>query len=119
VAITGGYVYRRPVPGLAGRYLFGDYLRGNLWSLRYDGSDPSTFDGTNYVELTDHSGDPAFTPDVGTIDLVSSFGEDALGNLYVVDLDGEVFYIPEPSARPMLLAAVVMTALLGRRRMRP
>ena len=117
VAITGGYVYRRPVPGLDGRYFFADHGTGNLWSLRYDGSDPSTFDGTNYVELTDHTGDPAFTPDVGTIDLVSSFGEDALGNLYVVDLGGEVFYVPEPSARSMLLAAVAMTWVLGRRRM--
>jgi glucose/arabinose dehydrogenase len=123
IAITGGYVYRRPVPGLEGRYFFADYGTANLWSLRYDGSDPSTFDGTNYLELTDHTGDPAFTPDVGTIDLVSSFGEDAAGNLYVVDLgvtsaSGEVFFVPEPPAAMMQLAAVAMTWALGRRRMR-
>jgi hypothetical protein len=111
------------VPGLEGRYFFADYGTANLWSLRYDGSDPSTFDGTNYLELTDHTGDPAFTPDVGTIDLVSSFGEDAAGNLYVVDLgvtsaSGEVFFVPEPPAAMMQLAAVAMTWALGRRRMR-
>ena len=30
-------------------------------------------------------------PNVGTIDSISSFGEDARGNLYIVDLGGEVF----------------------------
>jgi glucose/arabinose dehydrogenase len=117
-AITGGYVSRRPVPGLFGRYFFADYATANLWSLRWDGSDPSTFDGHNYVELTDHDGEPAFTPDVGSIGSVASFGEDALGNLYVVDLDGEVFYIPEPSSELMLLAGLAMTWALDRRRKR-
>jgi len=116
-AITGGYVYRRPVGALDGRYFFADYSTGKLWSLRYDGSPPSAFDGSNYVELTDHSADPAFTPDVGSIHSVSSFGEDALGNLYVLDLDGDVFFIPEPPATPMLLVAVAATWALGRRRM--
>jgi glucose/arabinose dehydrogenase len=119
IAITGGYVYRGPVAGLDGRYFFADFGTGRLWSLRYDGSPPSGFDGTNYVELTDHAGDPAFTPDAGTIGLVSSFGEDAEGNLYVADLGGEVFYIPEPPAAWMQLAAVAMTWVLGRRRARP
>ncbi len=118
VAITGGYVYRGPVAELAGRYFFADFGTGRLWSLRYDGSDPSSFDGTNYTELTDHTGDPDFTPDVGAIGSVSSFGEDSAGNLYVVDLGGEVFYIPEPPAAPMQLAGVAITWALARRRAR-
>jgi glucose/arabinose dehydrogenase len=118
VAITGGYVYRRPILALHGRYFFADFATAELWSLRWDGSDPSSFDGTNYVELTNHGSDPAFIPDVGSIDLVASFGEDALGNLYVADLDGEVFYVPEPSSELMLLVGVAATWLLGRRRMR-
>jgi glucose/arabinose dehydrogenase len=98
-SITGGTVYRGPVQELQGRYFFADYVTADLWSLRFDGSDPSLFDGTNYTDLTDHSGDPRFIPDVGTIASVSSFGEDDVGNLYVLDLnDGEVFFIPEPSA---------------------
>jgi glucose/arabinose dehydrogenase len=124
IAITGGYVYRGAVPELDGRYFFADYGAARLWSLRYDGSPPSSFDGSNYVELTDHTGDPAFTPDVGTFDLISSFGEDSAGNLYVVDLgptavSGEVFFIPEPPAGMMQVAALAMTWALGRRRMRP
>ena len=57
-------------PGLGVRDA-GRTFPAHLWSLRYDGSSPSSFDGTDYVELTDHTGDPAFTPDVGTLDRVS------------------------------------------------
>jgi hypothetical protein len=123
IAITGGYVYRGAVPELEGRYFFADYGTARLWSLRYDGSPPSSFDGANYVELTDHTGAAEFTPDAGTIDLVSSFGEDSAWNLYVVDLgvtpaSGEVFFIPEPPGSLLQLAAIAATCALARRRMR-
>ncbi|UCG73047.1 MAG: PQQ-dependent sugar dehydrogenase, partial [Chromatiales bacterium] len=37
-AITGGYVYRNTtIPGLAGRYVFGDYGSGRIWALQPDG----------------------------------------------------------------------------------
>ena len=112
----------RPPVGLAldGLYFFGDNGTGRLWSLRWDGSDPSGFDGTNYTELADLADDSAFTPDVGAIGSISSFGEDREANLYVLDLDdGEVFYVPEPPAAWMNGVAVAGTLLLGRRRMRP
>jgi hypothetical protein len=112
-------VYRGPVAALDGRYFFADYSTGRLWSLRWDGSDPRSFDGTNYTELSDHAGDPEFTPDAGAIASVSSFGEDRDANLYVLDLaDGEVFYLPEPSAAAQLLVSVAAALVLGRRRMR-
>ena len=118
IAITGGYAYRGPAPELDGRYFFADFATGRLWSLRFDGSHPSSFDGTNYTELTDHTGDPDFTPDAGTIGSVSSFGEDAAGNLYVLDLGGEVFFIPEPPAAVLQLAGVAATLAVSRRRAR-
>ena len=119
-SITGGYVYRGPVPALDGRYFFADFEDARLWSLRYDGSSPSTFDGTNYVELTEHTGDPGFVPDAGSIGNVASFGEDSVGNLYILDIvDGEVFYIPEPPSAWMQLAALAMTWALAHRRVRP
>jgi glucose/arabinose dehydrogenase len=79
-SITGGYVYRGPSEGLQGQYFFADFVIGEVFTLRFDGS--------NWVatERTDQ-----ITPNVGSIDNPSSFGEDALGNLYLVDIDGEVF----------------------------
>ena len=114
-SITGGYVYRGPIPELAGRYFFADFSTARLWSLRWDGSSPALFNGSNYTELTDHTGDPNFTPDIGSLGAISSFGEDALGNLYLLDLaDGEVFRLPEPGTAYLQLAGIAL--LLGLRK---
>jgi glucose/arabinose dehydrogenase len=118
IAVTGGYVYRGPATSLRGRYFFGDFGQGRLWSAVWDGSVPATFDGTNYSSLVDHSTDPAFTPDVGTIGSISSFGEDASANLYVLDhSDGEVFLLPEPDAigreAALFAAAVGLVVRVG------
>jgi hypothetical protein len=93
-----------------------NYGGGGLWSLRYDGSAPATFDGHNYTELTDRSGDPAYTPDTGTITSVTSFGEDDSGSLYVLDLGGDVFFLPEPGAVAMQLPGVALVFALARTR---
>ncbi|MCO8121629.1 PQQ-dependent sugar dehydrogenase [Stieleria sp. TO1_6] len=90
-SVTGGYVYRGPIEQLRGNYFFADYVNERIWSLRPDAGNPSGFDGTNYSDFTDWT--TLFTPDVGTIDNISSFGEDHDGNLYVVDRGGEVFRI--------------------------
>jgi glucose/arabinose dehydrogenase len=76
-SVTGGYVYRGTAePALQGRYVFGDYCSGRLWDV------PESFSGTNLP-----------TP-VMTGQLISSFGEDAEGNLYVLGLGtGKVFRI--------------------------
>lgn len=114
VAITGGYVYRGPDSALTGRYFFADFGTGRLWSLRWDGSDPAGFDGTNYTQLTDHGSDLQYLPDQGTIATVSSFGEDDEGNLYVLDLlDGEIFRVPEPAPGRGAAAALVALATLA------
>ena len=46
------------------------------------------FDGANWV-ATDRTSQIA--PDTGTISSPASFGEDARGNLYIVDIGGDVF----------------------------
>jgi hypothetical protein len=37
----------------------------------------------------------AFAPDLGAIGNISSFGEDDLQNLFIVDFDGEIFHVTE------------------------
>lgn len=38
-SVTGGYVYRGPnLPGLYGKYIYGDYCSRFIWSLDYDSS---------------------------------------------------------------------------------
>jgi glucose/arabinose dehydrogenase len=89
-AVTGGYVYRGPILALQGRYFFGDYT-SRIWSLVYDGSAPNTFDGTNYGDFVDYT--DTMIVDAGTIDVISSFGEDPDGSLFILDLGGEVFEV--------------------------
>jgi glucose/arabinose dehydrogenase len=113
-SVTGGYVYRGPVAALQGLYFFGDFCQGFVRSLRFDGSDPSAFDGTNFDELATWTGTPEFAPDAGAITRVASFGEDGAGHLYVVDYDGELFRVPEPAGRLPALVALASAALLAR-----
>lgn len=86
-SVTGGYVYRGPIESLQGQYIFGDFISEQIWSIRVD-RDTGTMVAGSLVDLTQR-----FDPDVGTIDLISSFAEDETGNLYVVDLGGEVFQV--------------------------
>jgi glucose/arabinose dehydrogenase len=84
-AIVGGFVYRgEAIPDLQGTYFFADDCSGQIWSFRYDGD--------NLTEFTDRTAE--LDPGSGmSIDQISSFGEDAAGELYIVDLDGEVYKI--------------------------
>jgi hypothetical protein len=95
-SVTGGYVYRGPVAELQGQYIFADFLgdydfatrtgHAQIFSFQFDGSDPSEFDGSNIVGDQVLNRTAEFQPNVGTIDFISSFGEDAMGNLYIVDM---------------------------------
>jgi glucose/arabinose dehydrogenase len=110
-SVTGGYVYRGPSASLRGLYFFADFVSDEIWSFRFDGSDPLDFDGGNVLELTRRTAELA--PPQGDIRDVSSFGEDGLGHLYVIDYgDGEVFRIvPEPmGATGIVLASAAMLA---------
>lgn len=92
-SVTGGYVYRGPVAELHGNYFFADYVSSRVWSIRFNGDDASDFDGTNYADFTDWT--DLLNPDVGFINSISSFGEDAEGNLYILDRGGEIFWISD------------------------
>lgn len=88
-SITGGYVYRGPIRELQGIYFFADYVSNQIWSFR--------FDGTAKTEFVNRTAELA--SDVGSVGAISSFGEDAAGNLYITDLHGEVFKIVCGSTR--------------------
>jgi hypothetical protein len=64
--VTGGYVYRgSAAPDMRGRYVYGDAYTSELWSLRISG-DKATEVRREPVKITG----------------VSTFGEDARGELY-------------------------------------
>lgn len=71
-SISGGYVYRgSAVPALHGRYVYGDFCSGRIWSIDAHGGRPRLLD----------------LPALRGLD---SFGQDSHGELYAVTLDGRV-----------------------------
>jgi glucose/arabinose dehydrogenase len=80
-SITGGYVYRgKAVPSMRGRYLYGDYCNGTIWSLRSSGG-----------KLRSGPRREPFT-----VAGLSSFGEDPAGELYATSLDNGIVYKLSP-----------------------
>jgi glucose/arabinose dehydrogenase len=78
-AVTGGYVYRGTrIPALAGYYVFGDFCTGEIWAIRAGSSYPAT-----RITLAGS----------GSGRRISSFGESAAGELFVVDLGGTIWAI--------------------------
>ncbi|MEL6110952.1 MAG: PQQ-dependent sugar dehydrogenase, partial [Planctomycetota bacterium] len=90
-SVTGGYVYRGPIEELQGHYFFADFVTSRIWSFRFNGDTPASHDGTNFEDFIDWT--ERINPNAGTISSIASFGEDAEGNLYVVDRGGEIFRI--------------------------
>ena len=84
LSVTGGFVYRgAKLSDLKGRYIFADYQNPRIWSFN-----PKDGKATGF---TDHTS--ALQPKGGRINLISSFGEDADGELYLTDLSGAVYRI--------------------------
>ena len=74
-SVSGGFVYRgAAVSAARGRYFFGDYCSGRVWSLKV------VRGRARGVRLE------AFR-----VDALSSFGEDATGELYLTSLEGSVY----------------------------
>jgi glucose/arabinose dehydrogenase len=74
-SVTSGYVIRdRRLPALNGRYIYGDFCAGDLFTakLRQDGARGRRATGLH-------------------VDALSSFGEDRRGRVYVTSLSGPVY----------------------------
>jgi hypothetical protein len=73
--VTGGYVYRGgAVPAAVGRYFFGDYCSGTVWSLRITNG-----------EATGVRREPF------EVEGLTSFGEGVRGELYLVAQAGSIY----------------------------
>ncbi len=71
-SIIGGYVYRgKAIPKLRGRYVFGDWCNGQLWTMT--------------------SANPTRTDTGLRIAHLSTFGQDDSGELYLASTDGRLF----------------------------
>ena len=88
ISVTGGFIYRGSRhPALAGRYFYGDYVSGNLWSLERDAK-----------------GEWKSTLERRTGKSIASFGMDEDGEIYLLSFDGGVYRITasnEPVADPL------------------
>lgn len=77
-SVTGGYIYRggEYAGSFDGIYFYGDFCNGNIWGAQRqpDGS------WTNNLVIDSNLS-------------IASFGEDAQGNLYVIDLSGTIYKI--------------------------
>ncbi len=74
-SVTGGYVYRgSAVPSARGRYFYGDFCSGTIWSLRISGG-----------KAVDNRRESSH------ISSLSSFGQGANGALYAVSLNGQLY----------------------------
>jgi glucose/arabinose dehydrogenase len=80
-SVTGGYAYRgHALPGLAGTIFYSDYCSGWLRSFRWKGG--------KAIEPTQWN--------VGKLGSVTSFGEDADHELYVVAYEGKIWKLVPP-----------------------
>jgi glucose/arabinose dehydrogenase len=75
--VVGGYVYRGSARRAErGRYVYGDYCSGIIWSFRISGG-----------KATEQRREPFRVADL------ASFGENAAGEIFAVSLDGTIFRI--------------------------
>lgn len=88
-SVAGGYVYRGPIASLRNQYVFGDFISDQIWSV----SAATVSQGQTIASGAFRIRTTEFAPDLGVIDGITSFGEDAAGNLYILGIDGEVFRI--------------------------
>jgi glucose/arabinose dehydrogenase len=74
-SVIGGFVYRgSAIPGLRGRYFYGDFCSGTVWSFRIANGKAR-----------------AARREAFKVPGLSSFGEDVNGELYLVSLSGPIY----------------------------
>jgi len=73
-SITGGFVYRgKEIKEFYGKYIYGDFVIGNIWALSYDGVNQTK----NEI--------------IGKVGGISTFGIDKEEEIYFASFDGRIY----------------------------
>jgi len=105
-SITGGYRYRgAAVAALQGRYVFGDFITGRVWSAAVS----MTGQEATLVDVINHTADLG-----GALGNISSFGRDLDGELYIVSYGGTVYRIEAGCGTGVTPSPVLFPAAGGR-----
>ena len=88
-SVTGGYMYRgTAIPDLAGTYVYGDFCSGQIWAAaQQSGTWSPVLLPINLPQLT-------------------TFGEDAFGELYAATSTGSLYLIAPPAALPPTIVTI-------------
>jgi uncharacterized repeat protein (TIGR03806 family) len=87
-SITGGYVYRgSSIPELAGRFVFGDFVSGRIWQLTRDAAPTQQFTTGFSSGLS-----------------IASFGQDQVGEIYIVNYGGTLHRLRAGTASGRVIA---------------
>ena len=102
VSVTGGYVYRgTALPGLNGKYIYGDFGSGRIWALEYD----SESSPINTQILQDQPSVASFGVDQNNEIMFSSFNGSIyrirqLGSSVGSSSDNDAFLLGAPKPNP-------------------
>ena len=93
-SVISGYRYRGcTIPELDGTYFFADYCSTNIWSFTPNAALDNFTDFTNRTGQLEPAG-------AATINLITSFGEDAYGEMYIIDQGGDIYKIVPTDTTP-------------------
>ena len=96
-SVIGGYRYRgAALPALDGAYLYGDYCSGKI-----------------FAALQEEDGHWSVVDQRESGFLITTFGEDEAGEVYVADLRGHLFRIAPPTEPPTISSYYPNSAVAG------
>lgn len=102
-SITGGEFYQGPVDALDGQYFFGDLVSGQIWSFVFDAISGTLSDLMAWDIVIDQ----------GVMNTLVSFAKDGDGNLYVLDVFGEVWLVAGAEITPVPLPGALLLFAAG------